>query len=419
MKTTLQTLLLLAAAFGTGAVAQDNPPQPPPPGQAPGLPPEPPRRPDAPSRPEGDRPRGEERRRPDGDRPPGGESRRGPAAGESPRRDGEPRGEGGPRSFPTQPEAPQRLRPYLGVVTSPAPAAVSAQAGLPEGFGIVVDEVLPDSPAKAAGIERYDVLTKFEDQKLVNSEQLAALVAATSKDSTVAITLVRKGQEQKVSVKVAEKMLPDRQPMDGRSPLPDLRSLWNRYGDAARRSVEPGGPLAERAQDASRKAQEMAREFQRRMQEFQEKVEQWRKNPNEKFPEAPKFPNLSPTPPPPSGPLPGDVLREMRPGGAPAVQHSEHGATTTWSTANANVTIKDEAGEIEVRSENGRRMVVAKDAKGAVIFNGPIDTEEQRRELPEGVRRKLGQIEMRTRIEHRDPPREVTRPAEPRAGDVQ
>ena len=305
--------------------------------------------------------------------------------------------------------APQRLRPYLGVVTSAAPAAVAAQAGLPEGFGLVVDEVLPDSPAQAAGIERYDVLTKFDDQKLVDSAQLAALVNATTKDTEVSLTLLRKGQEQKVTVKVGEKMLPDRRGGDARFPLPDFRDLWRRYGDAA-------GPLTDRAEDAGRKAQEIAREYQRRMQEFQEKIEQWRKNPREKFPEAPKFPSLEPSQR--TGP-PRDVLREVRPGGAPAVQRSGQGATTTWNTANANVSIKDEEGEIEVRSENGRRTVIARDTKGEVIFNGPIDTEEQRQKVPENVRRKLDRNEVRTRIEHREPTREAAPPRPPAGGDVQ
>ena len=424
MKTKLHTLLLVATAFGTHAVAQDTPPPSPPQGLPPGAPGEPPRRPDSPPRPDGDRPRPEagrrpdgdrprmeERRRPEGDRAPGSEPRRNP--GEDSRREGEPRGEGGPSWF-SPPPAAQRLRPYLGVVTSPAPAAVAAQAGLAEGFGLVVDEVLPDSPAKAAGLERYDVLARFEDQKLVDSAQLAALVGAASKDASISLTLIRKGQEQKLSVKVGEKMLPDR-PAGAAPQFPQIRELWNRYGDAARRSIEPGGEFAERAQEAGRKAQEISREFQRRMQEFQEKVEQWRKNPNEKFPETPKFPNLSPQPQPG---LPGEMLREVRPGGAPAVQRSEPGATTTWSTANAHVSIKDEAGDIEVRSENGRRLVIAKDKSGAVIFNGPIDTEEQRRQLPEGLRRKLDRIEVQTRGEHREPPREATAPR-PAGGDVQ
>lgn len=403
MNTKLHTLLALSAALGTCTLcAQDNPPPPPPLERpdSPVYPPDAPRRDAEPRRPGAEQPRIEGREANRGDRPPGAETRRGP--GENFRREGELRREGGPRPFPMPPQpAAEKLRPYLGVVTSQAPAAVAAQTGLPEGFGLVVDEVLPDSPAKAAGVERYDVLTKFDDQKLVDSAQLAALVGAAGKDAEVSLTLLRRGQETKVTLRIGEKMLPERQTVPLHTPLSDLRNLWRRYEGAAAPYVE----------EAGRRALEVGREFQRRMQEFQERVEQWRKNPSEKFPEMPKFPSLEA--PRPSGPLPGDVLREARPGGAASVQRSGEGSTTTWSTANANVSIKDENGEIEVRSENGRRTVIARDRSGATVFDGPIDTEEQRRQLPEAVRDRLQRIEMHHRSEQRDAPRTVTPPRPP------
>ena len=400
MKLQLRTCLALATIICTSlAAAQENPPPRPP-------------RPDF-DRPPGQRP--EDLRRPDGDRPPAPaqegqsqnqrrpfnrpEGERSPGAPQEGgrTRESEARSEAGAR-FPMPPPAPQQLRPYLGVVTTPATPAVAAQAGLAEGFGLVVEEVLADSPAKTAGVERYDVLTKFDDQKLVDPNQLAALVRAAGKEASVNLTALRKGAEKSFTVKIGEKMLPDRQGGDAGD---FMRDLWRRSGEAA-------GPLRERAEDMGRKAQEMSREFQQRMKEFQEKVEQWRKNPGGKFPETPKFPNLGPTEQP--GPLPPDVLREMRPGGAPAVQRTQDGATTTWNTANAHVSIKDDAGEIDVRSDNGHRTVIAKNAKGETIFNGPIDTEEQRRQLPEDVRRKLDKTDVRTRVEHRETPPERNAP---------
>jgi S1-C subfamily serine protease len=41
---------------------------------------------------------------------------------------------------------------YLGVETSDVPRVVSEQLGLPRGFGLVVDYVVPDGPAAAAGV---------------------------------------------------------------------------------------------------------------------------------------------------------------------------------------------------------------------------------------------------------------------------
>jgi hypothetical protein len=110
-------------------------------------------------------------------------------------------------------EGPQHRGPemkpttFLGVVTRPPSPDVRAMTGTPEGFGLVVEEVMPDSPAKAAGLQRYDLITQFNDQRLVNVDQLSALVRSTAKDSEVTLTLKRAGAEQKATVKLTEKMM--------------------------------------------------------------------------------------------------------------------------------------------------------------------------------------------------------------------
>ena len=45
---------------------------------------------------------------------------------------------------------------YLGVETSDVPRVVSEQLGLPRGFGLVVDYVVPDGPASQAGVQQAD-----------------------------------------------------------------------------------------------------------------------------------------------------------------------------------------------------------------------------------------------------------------------
>ena len=64
---------------------------------------------------------------------------------------------------------------YLGVMTREVPPELRSQLGLAEGFGLLVDGVMPDSPATAAGIKEHDILVRFEDQQLVNIEQLMRL----------------------------------------------------------------------------------------------------------------------------------------------------------------------------------------------------------------------------------------------------
>ncbi len=119
-------------------------------------------------------------------------------------------------------------QPFLGVVTSPVPAALTAQLGLSEGFGLLVEEVMPDSLATSAGLQKYDVLKTFNDQQLINPDQLATLVRAAGMDKEVTLTLLRKGQEQRVTAKIAERALPGRPGPDGPDwkpvPMPKLEN---------------------------------------------------------------------------------------------------------------------------------------------------------------------------------------------------
>ena len=378
MKTKLHLFLAAATVLGTAVVtAQDAPPRPP-------ESPERPRRPDA------DRPPQDGQRRPDGERP------RGP-------RDGERSKE--------QPSAPLRPTSYLGVVTSVVPSSLSTQLGMPEGFGLVVDDVLPDSPAKAGGIQRFDVLKTFGEQKLVNPSQLAALVRAEGKDKEVAITLLRKGAEEKLTVKVGEKMLPERETFEFKN--------GGAAGELERRLDQFRGQGDDRPKDLQRRFQEHMEQFQKDLRKYHEKIEQWQKDPKGAMPAPPNFqpPRFGEVEP--GGPIPPNVLREMRPGGAPEVRTEQDGATTRWSTASARVAVKDESGEVVMSHENGHRVVTAKNAAGESIFTGPYDTEEQRRAVPENIRRRIEKLNVSAHAETSPPQPPASGPHPPAERSVQ
>ncbi len=277
----------------------------------------------------------------------------------------------------TRPPAPARplLRPaaFLGIATSPLPPVLTAQLGLPDGFGLVVDEVVPDSPAGKAGVQRFDVLRQFNDQYLVDPNQLATLVRAQAKDAEVSLILLRKGQEQKVTVKISERPMPVG--LHFPAPTGEIREQLERLkGDA---------------DDKARKVREQMREFQDRMKEHEERLKKGQARPEG---ELPKPPELRPSV------EPGD-----RPDGARPERRLEQRRALTANTANAKVLMKDDSGEIEVTSSDGRRKLVAKNAKGEVVFDGPIDTPGQINALPEDLRKKVETIEVRTKIEPNDP----------------
>ena len=93
---------------------------------------------------------------------------------------------------------------YLGVSASPPPAVLRKQLGLAVGMGLVVDFVVPDSPAAKAGLQQYDVLQKLEDQLLVNQEQFSVLVRSHKPGNEVKLTIIRDGKPQTLTAKLVE-----------------------------------------------------------------------------------------------------------------------------------------------------------------------------------------------------------------------
>src|ERR1700694_804487 len=115
---------------------------------------------------------------------------------------------------PIPPDKPEKMPKvpvtFLGVETSAVPSVVCDQLGIAKGFGLVVDYVVPDGPAAAAGGQQNDIIKMLNDQILTEPDQLAKLVRSYSEGTTVTLTLLRKGKEEKVGVKLIKKEVPQR-----------------------------------------------------------------------------------------------------------------------------------------------------------------------------------------------------------------
>ena len=68
---------------------------------------------------------------------------------------------------------------HLGVGVEAVPPVLAAQLPytVPQGQGVLIGRVEPGSPAAAAGLQAYDILLSYGDQKLFSPDQLSALVA--------------------------------------------------------------------------------------------------------------------------------------------------------------------------------------------------------------------------------------------------
>lgn len=107
------------------------------------------------------------------------------------------------------PETAKILAPpstWLGVsVTKPDETLAAQVPDLPNGVGFLVRGVMSEGPAAAAGICRWDLIWKLNDQLLINEAQLAALLRLYEPGEKVKLALFRAGKPVVVEITLDHK----------------------------------------------------------------------------------------------------------------------------------------------------------------------------------------------------------------------
>lgn len=298
-------------------------------------------------------------------------------------------------------EPPRKVKvTYLGVATSPAAETLVEQLGLPAGTGLVVDFVDPGSPAAKAGLRKHDLLVKLADQILVNQPQMAVLVRTYKPGDKVVLTLMREAKPQQVEATLTEKemvvaaegarafwmglppqakdpqalaaLLAMVQPEGGGDAFAAAATMTMSDGEHTLNITTHEGGRFLVAKDSDGKVV-----FEGPIQT----EEQRKAVPPEILAKLEKMEQAVP-PAPPVGAMPW-FIRQIPPpqGRAPAAD-----------AATAEVAIHDGEHDLKISTRGGKRHLVAKDSGGKVLFEGPIDTEEQLKAVPEPIRKKVSTI---------------------------
>src|SRR6058998_282789 len=269
----------------------------------------------------------------------------------------QPPGPHGPPGIPGGHEkAPKVPMTFLGVETSQVPNVVSEQLGLTKGLGLVVDYVVPNSPAASAGVQQNDILKMLNDQILMEPTQLRKLLQTFSEGTEVTLTILRKGQEQKITVKLTKKEMPQRHSlMPGGNH--DMHWDFDETGDVSEQMQELKEQLKEQLGDAQRgiirgaviqahEAAKRAREDARR------------------------------------------AAREIR------ILSNDNGTlkATKIDLGQAQIVFCDGKGEMKLENVNGKKLLTAKDPQGKLLFSGPVETKEDLDKVPADVRERYEKL---------------------------
>ena len=96
------------------------------------------------------------------------------------------------------------VRGWLGVSIQELSPELAQQFGITEPKGVLVSEVLDDSPAKRAGLERGDVIVEFDGKVVENPTQLRNAVAKTVIGKKAPVKFIRDKRAKTVDVTVVE-----------------------------------------------------------------------------------------------------------------------------------------------------------------------------------------------------------------------
>jgi serine protease Do len=96
------------------------------------------------------------------------------------------------------------VRGYLGVSIQELTKELAKQFGTGDTKGVLVSDVLADSPAKRGKLERGDVIVEFDGRTVENPTQFRNVVAQTAIGKKVRVKLFRNGKEFNPEVTIAE-----------------------------------------------------------------------------------------------------------------------------------------------------------------------------------------------------------------------
>lgn len=93
-------------------------------------------------------------------------------------------------------------RPYIGISGSSVDTSLTEKYNVPQ--GIYIEEVEKDSPAEKAGLQKGDIIKKFEDTEVKSVSELNRVKNTHSIGDKVKLTISRNNEEKEIEIELGE-----------------------------------------------------------------------------------------------------------------------------------------------------------------------------------------------------------------------
>ena len=94
---------------------------------------------------------------------------------------------------------------WLGVRIQDVTEEVAEYYGLPDTTGVLVFEVLSDSPAKGGGMQDGDIIKAFEGEPIMHSRELVERVSRTEAGRNIRLDVLRDGKQKKMTITIGKR----------------------------------------------------------------------------------------------------------------------------------------------------------------------------------------------------------------------
>jgi len=297
-----------------------------------------------------------------------------------------------PEAKAAAPAAPEvKMQAYAGINVSTYGTYQRARdplAEVPEGIGLVVGFLDPEGPA-VGKLQERDVLTRLDDQVLVNAEQFRALLQTRKPGDKVKLVRARGDDVDTVEITLTGKPMPVARPVTARTraATPDqtdplagapiaggIRIMVNGQEVDPGQMIQGGtlrlGPNGQGSVVViDPKSAQMPAEVRRALEDMRQR----------------------------GLPVPPDLSEEDAASSPPAITSSGSRVVISRSfsfgsggpSSTSSSMYSDDEGTVSLRKEGDKKHATVKSADGKVLFDGEITTEEQLKAVPADVRPRI------------------------------